>query len=273
MIAALVKAELAKQKPTEIIVKVMAADKINTVKGVAHPKLPIIAKAMASRMTSGFHPNVWLGGQTGSGKSHVVEQIATAMGLKFYVHGALAMSHELLGYSDANGKYHPTPFRTAFEKGGVVLLDECDSWDPAVTLALNGMLANSVAAFPDGMVKRHKDSIFVAAGNTFGAGATSEFVGRNKLDAAFMSRFPVKVQIERDPRIELAIAGGNEAWVKRVMAARARAAAAGLKHLIDPRHSQAGAALIAAGMTMEEAAELTYLAGLPEAQRRTVEGV
>jgi len=239
---------------------------------VKHPKLPIIAKAMASRMTNGFHPNIWLGGQTAAGKSHVVEQIADAMGHKFYVHGAMAMSHELIGYCDAGGTYHPTGFRHCFEKGGVVLLDECDSWDPAVTLALNGALANGVAAFPDKMVRRHKDCIIIAAGNTFGAGATSEFVGRNKLDAAFMSRFAVKIQMERDPRIELAIAGGNAAWVERVTKARANAAAAGIKHLIDPRHSQAGAALIAAGMTMDEAAELTYLAGLPEAQRRTVEG-
>jgi len=93
------------------------------------------------------------------------------------------------------------------------------------------------------------------------------------LDTAFLSRFPVKVQMERDPRIELAIAGGNEAWVKRVTTARARAAAAGIKHLIDPRHSQAGAALLATGMSMDEVAEITYLAGLPEAQRRTVEGI
>ena len=269
----MVREELAKQKPVEVIVKVMSADKVAKVEGVVHPKLPIIAKAMASRMTNGFHPNIWLGGQTGSGKSHVVEQIAKAMKLKFYVHGAMSMVHELMGYKDANGKYHTTPFRQAFEFGGVVLLDECDSWDPAVTLALNGPLANNLGAFADGMVARHKDCIVVAAGNTFGAGATSEFVGRNRLDAAFMSRFAVKVQMERDPRIELAIAGGNAEWVKRVTEARARAAANGIKHLIDPRHSQAGAALIAAGMTMDEAAELTYLAGLPEAQRRTIEGI
>jgi cobaltochelatase CobS len=140
-----------------------------------------------------------------------------------------------------------------------------------VTLALNGALANGLSAFPDGMVRRHKDSIFVAAGNTVGSGATAEFVGRNRLDAAFLSRFPVKIEWPRDPAIEKAIAG-NDAWASRVMTARARAASAGIKHAIDPRHTQAGAALIAAGMSMDEAADLTYLAGLPDAQRRTVEG-
>src|SRR6185436_13931792 len=97
--------------------------------------------------------NIWVYGPTASGKSHVCEQIAEALKLKFYVQGAMSMAHELMGYKDGNGKYHSTPFREGFEKGGVVLLDECDSWDPAVTLALNGATANGVSAFPDGMVR------------------------------------------------------------------------------------------------------------------------
>jgi hypothetical protein len=36
---------------------------------------------------------------------------------------------------------------------------------------------------------------------------------------------------------------------------------------------QAGAALIAAGFTSDEAADLTYLAGLSADQRRMIEGV
>jgi cobaltochelatase CobS len=223
-------------------------------------------------MTNGFVPNVWIFGPTASGKTHAAEQIAGAMGMKFYVHGAMSMTHELMGFVDAGGTYHRTPFRDAFEHGGVCLLDEVDSWDGQVTLALNGALANGQCAFPDGMVKRHKDCIILAAGNTVGSGATADFVGRNRLDAAFLSRFAVKIDWPRDPAIEYAIAA-NDAWTKRVIAARQRAEAAGIKHLIDPRHSQAGAALIRAGMTMDEAAELTYLAGLADAQRRTVEGL
>lgn len=264
-------AVLQAAKPVETIIKVVQGDKVGIVKGAKHPKLALLVRSMSARMLNGFHLNVWLFGPTASGKTHSVEQVAEAMKRKFYSHGAMSMAHELMGYKDANGKYHTTPFRECYEKGGVCLLDECDSWDPAVTLALNGALANGLTAFPDGMVRRHKDSIIVAAGNTVGAGATAEFVGRNRLDAAFMSRFPVKIEWPRDPAIEKVIAG-NDAWANRVMRARERAAAAGLKHAIDPRHTQAGAALIAAGMTMDEAAALTYLAGLPDAQRRTVEG-
>jgi hypothetical protein len=45
-----------------------------------------------------------------------------------------------------------------------------------------------------------------------------------------------------------------------------------MKHLIDPRHTIAGAALIAQGFTSDEAAEMTYLAGLSADQIKIVEG-
>lgn len=267
----LIAKHVAALKPVETIIKVVQADKVKVVKGAKHPKLAMLIKVASSRMLNGFRPNIWLFGETASGKSHAAEQVAEALGLKFYAHGSMGMAHELMGYKDGGGKYHRTPFRDAFEHGGVVLLDECDSWDPMVTLALNGPAANGISSFPDGMIRRHKDCVIIAAGNTVGAGATAEFVGRNRLDAAFMSRFAVKMEWPRDPSIELAISG-NAQWVDRVVKARDRAKVAGLKHAIDPRHSQAGAALIAAGLSMDEAAELTYLAGLTEAQRRTVEG-
>lgn len=270
--------ELIKQhtpKPSDNVVRhevtiKNGADAV-TIKGAQHPKLAILAKAMTSRMTNGFAPNVFLVGPTASGKTHAVEQVAGAMGRAFQMHGAMSMPHELMGFKDAGGTYHTTPFREAFEKGGVALLDELDSWDPAVTLALNAALSNGHCAFPDGMIRRHADCIIVGAGNTHGTGPTAEFVGRNRLDAAFLSRFPVRIDWPRDAAIEKAISA-NDAWVARVTKARERAAAAGIKHMIDPRHSQAGAALIAAGMSSDEVAEITYLAGLQDAQRRTVEG-
>jgi cobaltochelatase CobS len=242
------------------------------VKGAQHPKLPVLAKVLSARMTNGFVPNVWLYGPTASGKTHAAEQLAEAVGANFYMHGAMSMAHELTGFVDAAGNYHRTPFRDAFEHGGICLLDEVDSWDGQVTLALNAPLANGQCAFPDGMIKRHADCIIIAAGNTTGNGATADYVGRNRLDAAFLSRFAVKIEWDRDPAIEYAISG-NDGWVRRVRAARQRAHAAGIKHLIDPRHSQAGAALIVAGIDADTVAGMTYLAGLTDAQRRTVEGV
>ena len=260
------------QAPVVHQVEIKRGDDVVKIEGAQHPKLPLLAKVLSSRMSNGFVPNVWLYGPTASGKTHSAEQLAEGMGAKFYMHGAMSMAHELTGFVDAAGNYHRTPFRDAFEHGGICLLDEVDSWDGQVTLALNAPLANGQCAFPDGMVKRHRDCIIIAAGNTTGSGATADFVGRNRLDAAFLSRFAVKIEWQRDPAIEYAITQ-NDQWTKRVIAARNRAEAAGIKHLIDPRHSQAGAALIAAGIDADTVAGMTYLAGLPDAQRRTVEGL
>jgi hypothetical protein len=68
------------------------------------------------------------------------------------------------------------------------------------------------------------------------------------------------------------IISGNAAFAKRVQKARAKAKTAGIKVLIDPRASIAGAALIEGGMTQDEAASLTYLANLTPEQRTMVEG-
>lgn len=257
--------------PIVHVVEVKTETETKRIEGAQHPQLADLLRACGARMASGFAPNVWLSGPTGSGKTHACEQVAEALGLKFYMHGSMSMPHELLGFVDAAGNYHRTPFRDAFEHGGLCLLDEADSWDASVSLAANAALANGVMAFPDGMVRRHRDCIIIAAGNTFGSGATADFVGRNKLDAAFLSRFPVKIDWKRDDALETAIAG-NPSWSSRVQKARAKAQAAGLKIIIDPRHSQAGAALIAAGFTAEQAAEMTYLAGLSAEQRRMVGG-
>lgn len=243
------------------------------VEGQQHPLFPRLLRAISSRMANGIAPNVWIAGPTGSGKTHAAEQCAKAIGVKFYFNGALGMAHELVGFVDAAGNYHRTPFREAFENGGVYLFDEVDASDNAALLALNAALANGVCSFPDSVepIRRHKDFICIGAANTFGQGATAEFIGRAKIDAAFLSRFPVKLHWTYDVALEQAISG-NVDFAKRVQAARARAQAAGVKIVIDPRHSQAGAALIAAGATFDEAAEDTYLAGLSADQRRIVEG-
>lgn len=242
-----------------------------TTEGHSHPQLARLIRAATSRQDDGFVPNLFLTGGTGVGKSHAAKQVAKALGLEFYAHGAMNQTFELLGFVDAAGNYHATEFRRAFEFGGLVLFDELDSWGPDATLALNLPLSNGYCPFPDRTVERHKDCIVIGAGNTWGTGATADFVGRNRMDAAFMSRFPIKIPFDADPALEIALAG-DAAFARRVQAARERARAAGLKHLIDARQMRAGAALIAAGFTSDEAAQMTYLAGLSDEQRRMIEG-
>jgi MoxR-like ATPase len=241
------------------------------VEGHQHPKFKQLLMACTARRVGNRPLNVWISGPAASGKTYAAQQVAKAMGLKFYFHASVTASFEVLGWKDAGGTYHRTHFRDAFEHGGVILLDEVDGWDANATMALNAALENGLCAFPDAIVERHADCIVIAAGNTWGLGATADYVGRNKLDGAFLDRFHVRLDWQYDVALEIAISG-NEKWTRRVQAARERARAAGLKVLITPRASQAGAALIEAGMTMDEAAELTYLANLTKEQRKMVEG-
>lgn len=244
---------------------------ITPVAGSHHPQFATLLQVLASRQADGHAPNIWIAGPAGSGKTFAAKTAAAALKVAFHYNGALSMPHELLGFIDAAGTYHRTPFREAFEHGGVFLFDEVDGSDNSALLALNAALANGTATFPDAQISRHADCYVIATANTWGLGATADYVGRAKIDAAFLSRFPVRLEWDYDAKLEQAICG-NADFAKRVQAARAKARSAGIKILIDPRASIAGSALIANGMTPDRAAALTYLANLSAEQRKTVEG-
>jgi cobaltochelatase CobS len=269
-VRAIVAQEIAKaHKPLTIEIRTDGAEP-RRIEGIAHPMLPkLLAACQAVRGRGGM--GVWIAGPTGSGKTHAAKQVAEAFTLAFLHNGALADPYALLGYQDAGGTYHGTAFRTAYEHGGIYCFDEVDASDNAALLALNGALANGACTFPDGAVKMHPDFICIATANTWGMGATAEFVGRSRIDAAFMSRFPIRLGWTYDENTERALAG-NDAWTDRVQRARRRAQEAGLKVIIDPRTTYAGAALIASGMTPDDAAGITYLANLAPAQRQQIEG-
>jgi hypothetical protein len=236
-----------------------------------HPQAETLLRAISARDVKGARLNVWLYGPTGSGKTYAAEQVAAALGLEFGSHGAMIMAAELLGFIDANGVYHSTAFVDRFRDGGVILLDEIDAYDAEALLALNAALANGFLFLPTGQrVARHPDFVCIGAGNTNGQGATADYGARSKIDAATLSRFPVKIYWGYDEALELAISGNAE-FAARVQSARRHARDAGLKVVIDPRQSIAGAALIAAGMSSDDAAALTFLAGLTPDQVKLIE--
>ena len=235
-----------------------------------HPMFLTLLQAAGCRDVTGNHINVWIAGPAGSGKTHAAKQLANAMSCDFGFHGAAAMAHELTGFVDAGGTYHETVFVRLFQAGGVCLLDELDGWDNAALLALNAGLANGQLSLPNGqIVQRHPDFICLGAANTFGQGATASYVGRAKLDAAFLSRFPVKLSWGYDEKLERAICGDAQ-WANVVQSARKAADAAGLQVIIDPRHSIAGAALLASGMGVEEVKRITFLSGLSDDQAAVI---
>jgi hypothetical protein len=264
--------ELEKRKPREVVVKAVESGKTTQGKRV-HPQFEHLVRFASIRREDGLVDGIFIAGEASSGKTTGCKMAAELLGLRWHFNGAISFPHEMLGFIDAAGHYHRTPFRDAFEHGGWYTFDEADRSDPVALLAVNPHLANGLGTFPDGQVKRHRDCIISATANTWGFGGDVQYAGATKLDAAFLSRFPRKLQWDIDPALEEALVGSG-AWLEMVRTARRRAKEnAGMKILIDMRHGIAGKGLLAAGYTLAQAAEYTYLAGLKPDQRRVVEGL
>ena len=221
----------------------------------AHPALEQVAAMVGAGL------NVWLNGPAGSGKTTLAEQTAEALGLEFYAVGAVTSDFRLVGYTDAKGETVRTPFREAFEHGGLFLFDEIDASNPNALVALNQALANGRYPFPDGMVEKHPDFRAVGAANTIGQGATSEYVGRTRIDAATLDRFAF-VRVDYSAEVEDSMAGRFPEWAQTVRKAREAAEQHGIRHIISPRAVDQGARLLAAGLDRDAVLASTVRKGL-----------
>jgi hypothetical protein len=204
--------------------------------------------------------NVMLIGPTGSGKTHLAEQIARTMGLKFYFNGAISSEYKLSGFIDANSRYVTTPFRQAYENGGVYLFDEIDASSPQALLSFNAALTNGHADFPDCQVPVHKNFHCIAAANTYGRGADRLYVGRNQLDAASLDRFIVK-DMDYDETLERALSQSNK-WTKIVQSWRKACRALDVRHIISSRAIIIGSKMIKAGLNEAIVADSVVWKGL-----------
>jgi len=254
-------------KPAQVDVHVYKAPdmKVESRPGlIMHFAFPLLLSAVMNEV------NVMLVGPAGSGKTTAAEQVADMLKLDFSFTGAIDSSYKLSGFIDAQGKIVNTAFRRAYENGGVFLFDEMDASLPSATLAFNAALANGHADFPDGIIKRHADFRAIAACNTFGTGASRQYVGRNQQDAASLDRFAVLVW-DYDERLESAILGHpapvnaptpetimpvkdsekvhamSADWLVYVQRIRRAVEKLSVRHVVSPRASIMGTKLLAAG--------------------------
>lgn len=232
--------------------------------GIHHKAFPKLLQACGCRLPDGSRLNVWLTGPAGSGKTTAAKNVAKALDLDFAAIGTSDNKYEVTGFFDANGNIVSTEFKRIYRDGGVLLLDEVDGWFSNALLALNAATANGYALFPDGMIQRHPDCVIICAANTFGQGATADYVGRMKQDAAFLDRF-VFLAWGIDEDLEMALAA-DSAWCATVQKYRDRAAKLGFKVLITPRATLYGCALLQSGMDKETVIEMTIRKGMSDDQ-------
>ena len=225
----------------------------------------------ALRMAVAAKVNVFLVGPAGSGKTTVAKQVADCLGLRFHFNGAIHSEYKLTGFRDAQGKVHRTAFREAFENGGVYLFDEIDASQPAALLAFNAALANGMFDFPDRNVQAHPNFRCIAAANTWGKGATMDYVGRNTLDAATMDRFAL-LEMRYDPSLERRMAhlAVNshivlaEVWVELAQLTLSLCHEHDFRHIVSPRATQQGLSLMVGGLTAEGATIMVLRRGMED---------
>lgn len=196
-INAQVDAKLNEVLQEKTLIKVVEyKDEHKKVAGVVHEQFETILKFVA------MDEPVLLTGPAGTGKNYIAKQVADALGLEFYFSNAVTQEYKITGYGDANGNFVSTQFYEAFTKGGLFLLDEMDASCPEALIVLNCAIANRYFDFPViGRVQANENFRVIANANTFGTGATMEYVGRNQLDAATLNRFAL-VEVNYDRRIE-----------------------------------------------------------------------
>lgn len=213
------------------------------------------------RIKAGITP--WLHGEAGTGKTTLAVQLAEHLGLPFFGKSVTAQLTEVsfFGYTDANGQVVRTPFREAWENGGIFLLDEASSATPNLAAGINMALANGKVAFPDRMIDRHDDCIIIAAANDTGQGPTPKYPKGIKQDASFLDRF-VMTELVLDQRVvdagvaeRLDDSAKRNQWLSVWHKARQNAQTYGLTNVvITPRSAFDGATLLSIGESFRDAA-------------------
>lgn len=253
-------------------IEIKTPGKTKKLKGVRHNQFENLLKIVGAGQA------VLLVGPAGTGKSHAAEAIADALSLSFHAIsvGSQTSKSDLAGYMTATGGYVRTQFREAYEHGGMFLLDEADAGNSNVLILLNAALSNGAMAFPDGMVKAHPNFRIVATANTYGNGASRQYVGRNQLDAATLDRFAV-LDWNIDDKVEAHLAGDTAEgtrWLAVVRAVRKKVLDdLDLRVVISPRATQRGVTLLAAGLAFEDVLKIALTGNIGQAHQKEVENV
>lgn len=133
--------------------------------------------------------NIWMVGPAGCGKSTMARMTAKELNLPYLCIscGIGTSATEFLGYKYPTRE--STKFAEYYAKPSIILIDEMTALDPAVGQVLNAALANDEIETTTSLVSRNPECIIIATSNTFGSGASRQYVANNQLDASTIDRF------------------------------------------------------------------------------------
>jgi hypothetical protein len=235
------------------------------IEGLVHPEFERALGYLSQKGPNGYRTNVMLVGPAGCGKSHMIAQLATALGVDHTIVGGTAGATEgdligrLLPGDGGRFEYVPSKFVQLYEQGNALLgFDEIDGFDPNMLMMANMPLANGhmyVHIRKDNpCVTRGENVFFIATANTFGTGANPMYVGRNPMDEATRDRF-IFISVDYDHRLEesIAAAGGlSAAEMAGIWELRDRCREAQLRRVISTRAFQKAAIMKARGESWRE---------------------
>ena len=133
--------------------------------------------------------NIWMVGPAGCGKTTMAKNLAEKIGVEFYSIscGVGTSAAEFVGYKYPQRE--GTDFARFYAKPSIILIDEFTALDPSVAQICNAALANGYINTTTGKVLRNEQCIIIATSNTFGQGASRQYVANNQLDASTIDRF------------------------------------------------------------------------------------
>tara|TARA_R100000655_G_scaffold15276_1_gene33996 strand:- start:879 stop:2087 length:1209 start_codon:yes stop_codon:yes gene_type:complete len=199
------------QRPIKVFIEDVEVEDVPFLK---HKQFPFVLECLK------LFKRVWLCGPSGTGKSHLIEQCARALGFSTnqsnyeYLKGSAGVTEShMTGRMTFDGTFIDGSVSRAFRDGSFLCLDEFDGFDANAGLVFNSVLDNQgVLATPNDkdnpFARKHDDFHVAVASNTWGDGNDFNFAGRGQLDLATLDRLQaVKVYVDYDKNIERALAG------------------------------------------------------------------
>jgi MoxR-like ATPase len=263
------KAFAAAVAPREVLVRRVDGSELRLEGEILHPKFDIVKELVECRQ------DIYMTGETGSGKSHLAAQVARVLGMRFgMISCTKAMSEgQLNGRLIPRGKmgqfeFFSTVLVDIYERGGLFLFDEMDAADGNTLLIINSALANGVMSIPnrtelpegvtmemfmDALSRykkgdtwlyagygpyaiRHTDFVAIAAANTMGTGADRKYIGRDPLDLSTRDRYQMGfVEVGYSRKVERALCPGDTELLEAMWSWRRKAKEAGLERVVSTR--------------------------------------